>query len=64
MRRRPYSKRKVKEYDILDLEQIVVLSIIIFFPKILSIVLTVPVVQKKLQNLTNLNAKGIMKSGQ
>ena len=32
-------------YDILDLEQIAVLSIIICFPKILSIVLTVPVVQ-------------------
>ena len=38
-------------YDILDLEQIVVLSIIICFPKILSIVLTVPVVQYKLQNV-------------
>ena len=32
-------------YDILDLEQIAVLSIIICFPKILSIVLTVPVLQ-------------------
>ena len=32
-------------FDILDLEQIAVHSIIIFFPKILSIVLTVPVVQ-------------------
>ena len=39
-------------YAILDLEYIEVLSIIITFPKILSIVPTVPVVQWKLQNIT------------
>ena len=35
-----------------------------FFQKILLTVLTVPVVQLKLQNITFSNAKGITRSGQ